>query len=100
MLPKESVIKLTTRGEKRNAKEENQGCYYLLSEEMINIKFCLFSLKRKIEQKDLITLCTHLLQKDGANGERARCLKITEKVSFNIASESSNVYILSGQKFI
>ena len=30
----------------------------------------------------------------------ARCLKITEKVSFNIASEASNVYILSGQKFI
>ena len=31
---------------------------------------------------------------------RARCLKITEKVSFNIASEASYVYILSGQKFI
>ena len=28
----------------------------------------------------------------------ARCLKITEKVSFNIASEASYVYILSGQK--
>ena len=27
------------------------------------------------------------------------CLKITEKVSFNIASEASYVYILSGQKF-
>ena len=27
-----------------------------------------------------------------------RCLKITEKVSFNIASEASYVYILSGQK--
>ena len=30
----------------------------------------------------------------------ARCLKIREKVSFNIASEASYVYILSGQKFI
>jgi len=30
----------------------------------------------------------------------ARCLKITEKVSFNIASEASYVYILSGEKFI
>ena len=30
----------------------------------------------------------------------ARCLKITEKVLFNIASEASYVYILSGQKFI
>ena len=29
-----------------------------------------------------------------------QCLKITEKVSFNIASKASNVYILSGQKFI
>ena len=28
------------------------------------------------------------------------CLKITEKVSFKIASEASYVYILSGQKFI
>ena len=28
------------------------------------------------------------------------CLKIIEKVSFNIASEASYVYILSGQKFI
>ena len=30
----------------------------------------------------------------------ARCLKITEKVSFNIASEASYVDILSGQKLI
>ena len=29
-----------------------------------------------------------------------RCLKITEKVSFNIVSAASYVYILSGQKFI
>ena len=30
----------------------------------------------------------------------AQCLKITQKVAFNIASEASYVYILSGQKFI
>ena len=30
----------------------------------------------------------------------ATCLKITEKVSFNIASEASYVYILNGQKLI
>ena len=30
----------------------------------------------------------------------SRCVKITEKISFNIASEASNVYILSGQKLI
>ena len=29
-----------------------------------------------------------------------QCLKITEKVSFNIASEASFVHIFSGQKFI
>ena len=29
-----------------------------------------------------------------------RCLKTTEKVSFNIVSEGSYVYILSGQKLI
>ena len=32
--------------------------------------------------------------------ENTRCLKITEKVSFNIASEASYVYILSGRKLI
>ena len=31
---------------------------------------------------------------------KTQCLKITEKVSFNIASEASYVYILSGQKLI
>ena len=30
----------------------------------------------------------------------AQCLKITEKVAFNIASEASYVYSSSGQKFI
>ena len=30
----------------------------------------------------------------------SHCLKITEKVSFNIASEANYVYMLSGQKLI
>ena len=34
------------------------------------------------------------------NFSQNMCLKITEKVSFNIASEASYVTILSGQKFI
>ena len=34
------------------------------------------------------------------NEGSTRCLKITEKVSFNIASEASYVYILSGQQLI
>ena len=32
--------------------------------------------------------------------QKSQCSKITEKVSFNIASEASYVYILSGQKLI
>ena len=32
--------------------------------------------------------------------EKGKSLKLTEKVSFNIASEASYVYILSGPKFI
>ena len=39
-------------------------------------------------------------QHGGAMQPRTRCLKITEKVSFNIASEASYIYIFSGQKFI
>ena len=34
------------------------------------------------------------------NSIQAQCLKISEKVAFNIASEASYVYILSGQKLI
>ena len=33
------------------------------------------------------------------NLKLSRCLKITEKVPFNIVSEASYIYILSGQKF-
>ena len=33
-------------------------------------------------------------------GTTSHCLKITEKVAFNIASEASYIYILSWQKFI
>ena len=41
-----------------------------------------------------------LTNNDQVGLAKARCLKITEKVSFNIASEASYVYILSGQKLI
>ena len=34
------------------------------------------------------------------NYDLTLCLKITEKVAFNIAREASYVYIFSGQKFI
>ena len=42
----------------------------------------------------------NFVEREDTFSSLARCLKITEKVSFNIASEASNVYILSGQKFI
>ena len=38
--------------------------------------------------------------KSKQNVSYKRCLKITEKVWFNIASEASYVHILSDQKFI
>ena len=38
--------------------------------------------------------------KQGNASNDSRCLKITEKVSFKIASEASYVYILNGQKLI
>ena len=41
-----------------------------------------------------------MIYRMSAGFDRARCLKITEKVSFNIASEASYFYILSGQKLI
>ena len=40
------------------------------------------------------------LSSENFPNESSQCLKITEKVSFNIASEASYVYILSGQKLI
>ena len=40
------------------------------------------------------------MQKGNCYSTYTRCLKITEKVSFEIASEASYVYILSGQKLI
>ena len=46
-----------------------------------------------IQQHQVVLLCKRLER-------HARCLKITEKVSFNIASEASYVYILSRRKFI
>ena len=42
----------------------------------------------------------HVKKGDENYSDYSRCLKITEKVSFSIASEASYVYILSGQKFI
>ena len=45
-------------------------------------------------------LCIFLFSPPSWHQTTPQCLKITEKVSFNIASEASYVYILSGQNFI
>ena len=49
-------------------------------------------------------MCTSKIIKKASgkycNEYNFRCLKITKKVSFNIASEASYVYILSDQKLI
>ena len=54
---------------------------------------------KKATKATEITLSSKPLQ-NLRNKQRAQCLKITEKVSFNIASEASYVYILSRQKLI
>ena len=51
-------------------------------------------LKKKMETKHIIFCWLDL------TWVRTQCLKITDKVSFNIASEGSYGYILSGQKLI
>ena len=48
----------------------------------------------------LTTMLCSMSAKNMINYQNPRCLKITVKVSFNIASEASWVYILSEQKFI
>ena len=47
-----------------------------------------------------LALCKAKTKCLGIGHKSTQCLKITEKVSFNMASEVSCVYILNGQKFI
>ena len=47
-----------------------------------------------------IMLPFFLLDKEQNSKAPSQCLKITEKVPFNIASEASYFYILTGQKLI
>ena len=53
-------------------------------------------------KKDLHVINSEPLSTNSEKGDKkiARCLKILKKVSFNIASEASYVYIMSGQKLI
>ena len=74
----------------------------ILLKERANIPDTTALLDYKYVQTTLETMyysITFMIQmKKGATA--SQCLQITEKVSFNIASEASCVYILSGQKFI
>ena len=66
----------------------------------LKIEVLLSSLKGFSAEKDLWTDGTQSFKSHLNFQAHSRCLKITKKVSFNIASEASYVYILSGQKLI
>ena len=74
------------------------------------LRLCTFTEKKpkatflRLRMWSTTTLFSRESDKNAAEEEEnpvwARCLKITEKVSFNLASEASYVYILNGQKLI
>ena len=62
------------------------------------ILLMFYALYYGVVARDVAEYCTEKMVVQ--IGVSTQCLKITEKVSFNIASEASYVYILSGQKYI
>jgi len=56
---------------------------------VITIIFAFFKVRTLWQNEDIVEIVT----------VNAQCLKSTEKVSLNIASEASYVYILIGQRF-
>ena len=73
------------------------------------MRLCHFFVSNIILSKHILEQIAYIYQLDNeactsnANYWKVmspRCLKITKKVSFNIASEASYVYILSGQTLI
>ena len=73
------------------------------------MRLCHFFVSNIILSKHILEQIAYIYQLDNeactsnANYWKVmsrRGLKITEKVSFNIASEASYVYILSGQKLV
>ena len=57
-------------------------------------------IRKKVKGQPLFPAELNLLTVKKVKKRSPRCLKITEKVSFNIANEASYVYILSRQNFI
>ena len=62
-----------------------------MKQESLLLGWRIFQAETQVELKLLYKIGEH---------HQAQCLKIFQKVSFDIASEASYVYILSGQKFI
>ena len=67
---------------------------FLTINSAVSVALTIFS---KSAKKKVLLRKVH---SDTTKQKKKSCLKITEKVSFNIASEASYVYILSGQKLI
>ena len=60
--------------------------------------FCLQTLTKYL--REVSHFCGPSLKEKILAWKHTQCLKITDKVSFNIAIEASYVYILSGQKLL
>ena len=67
---------------------------------LLSIRTILSGSERKNQEEETkFNLCLSLSRHSNLKFlDPSQCMKITEKVSFNIASEASYVYILSGQK--
>ena len=69
---------------------------------MVVIAFepCEWSQFLQLEPQTVVFFLCTLCKKSMSREKDPQCLKIAQKVAFNIASEASYVYILSGQKFV
>ena len=80
-------VNVDTDPSRRGGGEKGREAGFPMSDALGIHKRGLSALSSSPSEESVVSLCI-------------QCLKITEKVSFNIASEASFVYILSGQKFI
>ena len=72
----------------------------LITEGTVLYIICIFVVVLEAWRNLEFELLENSKKLNNSKGQKPRCLKITEKVSLNIASEASYVYILSGQKLI
>ena len=64
------------------------------------VKYNLTTFISKMLIEEVLTASITAIYVNEKMHRTSQCLKITEKVAFNITSEASYVYILSGQKLI